>query len=98
MYTSEAYIKWLRRLVFCCLCCTGISGTMLAQSEGSDNFTFYVKKLTGCKSYTLEPIVIPNHNTQDVTIVRDVVGGPPKEQPAALLRLHGNIAYTFDYR
>jgi len=75
-----------------------MSGTLLAQSETSDSITVYFKKQVGCKSYTLEPLYLPNPNKQDVTVVRDVVGGAPGTGMAPILRLHGNIAYTFDYR
>ncbi|MBN9384677.1 MAG: hypothetical protein J0H74_28240 [Chitinophagaceae bacterium] len=46
----------------------------------------------------MEPIFLPYPHTQDVTVVRDVVGGKPSSQPVPLFQLHGNIAYTFDYR
>lgn len=97
MSVPVAYMGWLKKLV--CICCgILISGPLLAQSEPSDTLTLYLKKVTGCKSYILTPVFLPNPNKQDVTVIRDIVGGSSKDRPVAFFRLHGNIAYTFDYR
>src|SRR5882757_4292389 len=99
MCKHRAYINWMKWLVFPCLCWVSMSGTGLAQADPSDDvITLYFKKLVGCKSYMLDPIYLPNPNKQDVVVVRDIVGGPPGPEAIPLLRLHGNIAYTFDYR
>lgn len=98
MYKPGVYINLIKRLVFPCLCWAMMSGNVLAQTEEFNGIIVNLRKLTGCKSYTMEPIFLPDPHTQDVTVVRDVVGGKPETQPAPLFRLHGNIAYTFDYR
>jgi hypothetical protein len=76
-----------------------MSCAALAQTGDPNGVIIHLKKLAGCKSYTMEPILLPDPHMQDVTIVRDIVGGKPAVVGSVpLLRLHGNIAYTFDYR
>ncbi|MDO6433983.1 hypothetical protein Q4E93_25470 [Flavitalea sp. BT771] len=98
MYKPGKYIIWIKRIAFSCLWWAVACSAARAQTDMSDSITLNFRKLTGCKSYTLEPVFLPNPYKQDVAIVREVVGGKPMQQAAALFSLHGNIAYTFDYR
>src|ERR1700759_1463818 len=97
MCTRRAHIRRLRGFIIVIFCVAMMNGAVRAQSDGAENVIVPLKKITGCKSYTLEPIILPNPNKQDVTIMRNVVGGRPGGG-VAMLQLHGNIAYTFDYR
>jgi len=98
MCKTGNYIIWIKRVAFSCLWWAVSYSAARAQADMSDSITINFRKLTGCKSYTLEPVFLPNPYKQDVTIIRDVAGGKPVDQPKAFISLHGNIAYTFDYR
>ena len=98
LYKLEAYINLLKRLVLPCLCCGVMSSIALGQTEEPNGVKVNLRKLAGCKSYTLEPVFLPDPHTQDVVFVRDIVSGKPSPQVVPVLQLHGNIAYTFDYR
>lgn len=75
-----------------------MNGGALAQTEGPNGVIVNLRKLSSCKSYILEPVFLPDPHTQDVVMVRDIVSGKPGLEQTPLICLHGNIAYTFDYR
>src|SRR4051812_15943396 len=100
MRNRKGYINIIKCLVLSCLCWAGMGSNALAQTEEYDRIIVNLRKMAGCKSYTIEPISLPNPHMQDVAVVRDIVGGKPlpSAEQTPLLRLHGNVAYTFDYR
>jgi hypothetical protein len=108
--TSHSQIP---RLLFLTLCWVGMSMACLAQLDtssrmysfnhaysrkDSNNIVLYFAHRTGCKSFTYDSISFPDPRMQDVVLLKETVRRPAARQPVPLLQLHGNIAYSFDYR
>ncbi|MHA4808145.1 hypothetical protein ACX0G9_08555 [Flavitalea flava] len=46
----------------------------------------------------MDSIVLPNPRTHDVTVIREIPETKSMAPNSSFFQLHGNIAYTFDYR
>ena len=66
--------------------------------KDSNNIVLYFARRTGCKSFAYDSISFPDPRMQEVVLLKESVRRRSAPQRAALLQLHGNIAYSFDYR
>lgn len=66
--------------------------------KDSNNIVLYFASRTGCKSFTYDSISFPDPRKQDVVLLKTTVRHPSVPTPIPFLQLHGNIAYSFDYR
>jgi hypothetical protein len=63
-----------------------------------DHFILYMPKQGACKSVYWEPVFSMGRQKQEVIPVKEVIHSTPVVQSVPFMQLHGNIAYTFDYR
>jgi hypothetical protein len=64
----------------------------------SSDITLYLPNPGGCKTTTWDSIVFPNTSKQVVLLEKNGDRRPSGARPVPLLKFHGNIAYSFDYR
>lgn len=68
-----------------------------ARKDSSNIILFFASRV-GCKSYKVDSITFEDPRKIDVLLLKGTARRGSKAKPAPLLRLHGNIAYSFDYR
>lgn len=67
-------------------------------TTGSDQFILYTMKKSSCKSFFWEPLLSLDRKKLEAAPVKEIIHATPGVPPVPFLQLHGNIAYTFDYR
>jgi hypothetical protein len=66
--------------------------------KDSNTVVLFFASRTGCKSFALDSISFPDPRRVDVMLLKTQKRGASSPVAAPLLRVHGNIAYSFDYR
>ena len=67
-------------------------------SKDSGKVTLFFISHLGCKAYKLDSLSFPDPSLTDVWLIRSTRKSVGSKAQVPLLKIHGNIAYSFDYR
>ena len=113
MTGHNLYVTWIRLILLPCFCWGWMGMDSFAQKDkgmtadpfnnahfknDSSDIILYYTRPTGCKTYAWDSVLFPNPNKQEVILEKYNTWHPMQPQPSHFLQLHGNIAYSFDYR